>query len=251
MTMTKRTLFFSYRNSPTDAPKADRIAEQLRQECFPDTTDLRYHVWQDKHSLPPAIPHWWDEIVKAIEACDVLIFALSEDSLSSPFCLAELDYAHRRGRPIVPVVLEGEHEMVASRYDVKQSSKAKIPTWLSNHQYIFDGVDNPCSEINAAMDRYEQQGFPSDINVTAPLDPTKEAVYANPHKLYQAAVAFAEQQAFTDAERCFHELVTRQHKIYGSDSRTWIEIIDAYKELLEMDHPATRKQFESGKKAYQ
>jgi hypothetical protein len=76
--MTKRTLFFSYRNSPTDAPKADRIAEQLRQECFPNTTDLRYHVWQDKHSLPPAIPHWWDEIVKAIEACDVLIFALSE-----------------------------------------------------------------------------------------------------------------------------------------------------------------------------
>jgi hypothetical protein len=130
-------------------------------------------------------------------------------------------------------------------------SKLKFQTWLSNHQYIFDDGGNLCSEINAVMDRYERKGFPADAKVTAPLDPTKEAVYANPHKLYQAAVAFAEQQAFTDAERCFHELVTRQHKIYGSDSRTWIEIIDAYKELLEMDHPATRKQFESGKKAYQ
>ncbi len=251
MTMTKRTLFFSYRNSPTDAPKADRIAEQLRQECFPNTTDLRYHVWQDKHSLPPAIPHWWDEIVKAIEACDVLIFALSEDSLSSPFCLAELDYAHRRGRPIVPVVLEGEHVRVASKHDVKQSSKAKIPDWLSNHQYIFDGVDNPCSEINAAMDRYEQQGFPPDINVKAPLDPTKEAVYANPHRLYQAAVAYAKQQAFTDADRCFRELVTRRDEDYEADSRTWIEIIDAYQNLLEMNHPDTRKQFQKRKEIYQ
>ncbi len=246
-----RKLFFSYRNSPTDVPKADRIAEQLRQECFPNTTDLRYDVWQDKHSLPRATPHWWDEIVKAIEACDVLIFALSEDSLSSPFCLAELNYAYRRCRPIVPVVLEGEHVRVAGKHDVKQSNKAKIPDWLSNHQYIFDGVDNPCSEINAVVDRYERKGFPPDTKVTAPLDPTKEAVYASPHKLYQAAVTYAEQQAFTDAERCFHELVTRQNKIYEADSRTWIEIIDAYKELLEMDHPATRRQFEEHKEAYQ
>jgi tetratricopeptide (TPR) repeat protein len=101
------------------------------------------------------------------------------------------------------------------------------------------------------MDRYEQQGFPPDINVKAPLDPTKEAIYANPHRLYQAAVAYAEQQAFTDAERCFHELVTRRDATYEADSRTWLEIIDAYKDLLEMDHPATRRQFEKHKEAYQ
>ncbi|MGV2436708.1 MAG UNVERIFIED_CONTAM: toll/interleukin-1 receptor domain-containing protein [Anaerolineae bacterium] len=113
--------------APPTYPKRIGFPEHLREECFPNTDIPRYDVWQDKHSLPRATPHWWDEIVKAIEACDVLIFALSEDSLNSPFCLAELDYAYRRCRPIVPVVLEGEHVRVAGKHDVKQSLKAKIP----------------------------------------------------------------------------------------------------------------------------
>jgi hypothetical protein len=42
-----------------------------------------------------------------------------------------------------------------------------------------------------------------------------------------------------------------ENATYEADSRTWLEIIDAYKDLLEMDHPATRRQFEKHKEAYQ
>jgi len=144
--------------------------------------------------------------------------------------------------------LEGEHVRVAGKYDVKQSSKAKIPDWLSNHQYIFDGVDNPCSEINTVIDRYEQKGFPPDTKVKAPLHPIEEG---SSTKLYQVAVTYAKQQAFTDAERCFRELVTRRDEDYEADSRTWIEIMDDYQQLLEMNHPDTYKQFEKRKEKYQ
>jgi class 3 adenylate cyclase len=46
---------------------------------------------------------WWSEILGQIRGCTVFLFALSDNSLSSKPCRAELGYAQELGLPIVPV----------------------------------------------------------------------------------------------------------------------------------------------------
>jgi len=46
---------------------------------------------------------WWRMILERIRGCDVFIFAMSRNSLSSKPCLAELRYAQDLQRPILPV----------------------------------------------------------------------------------------------------------------------------------------------------
>src|SRR5688572_29424995 len=98
-------LFISYNGS--DAPKVDRIANDLA--LLRDKDDQqKYAPWQDKRNLPPAHPIWWEAILDAIESCPVFVFHISQGSLKSVVCQAELNYAHAINRPIIPIVLEGE-----------------------------------------------------------------------------------------------------------------------------------------------
>jgi serine/threonine kinase PknH len=46
---------------------------------------------------------WWTEILNEIRACTVFLFALTENSLYSKPCRAELGYAQALGLPILPV----------------------------------------------------------------------------------------------------------------------------------------------------
>ena len=46
---------------------------------------------------------WWSEILEQIRGCTAFLFALSDDSLSSKPCRAELGYAQQLGLPILPV----------------------------------------------------------------------------------------------------------------------------------------------------
>lgn len=58
-------------------------------------------VWFD-HDLDGG-EVWWDTILRNIRACSVFVLAVSDDSLASRACTAELEYAEQLGRPILPV----------------------------------------------------------------------------------------------------------------------------------------------------
>jgi hypothetical protein len=58
-------------------------------------------VWHDRE-LRGGDP-WWQDILRRIRECDVFLFALSDNSLASKPCLAELSYARKLGVPILPV----------------------------------------------------------------------------------------------------------------------------------------------------
>ncbi|MBM7807530.1 hypothetical protein JOD57_003367 [Geodermatophilus bullaregiensis] len=84
-------LFVSY--SRADGPAVGELITDLEQ--------AHLSVWHDRelHGGDP----WWQEILERIRACDVFLFALSDHSLASKPCLAELSYARQLGRPVVPV----------------------------------------------------------------------------------------------------------------------------------------------------
>jgi hypothetical protein len=68
------------------------------------TADLqraRQQVWLDQDLGGGEA--WWAEILEQIRSCTVFVFALSNNSLYSTPCRAELDYATALGLPILPV----------------------------------------------------------------------------------------------------------------------------------------------------
>ena len=86
-------VFISY--SRRDQPAVTKIAAELDQ--------LGQEVWIDQELSGGQ--RWWDAILERIRGCDCFIFALSEASVKSRACRAELDYAHRLGRNILPVAV--------------------------------------------------------------------------------------------------------------------------------------------------
>ncbi|MDX2141474.1 MAG: SUMF1/EgtB/PvdO family nonheme iron enzyme [Chloroflexota bacterium] len=227
-----RTLFISYRSS--DAVKVDKIAKDLSLLKYDDGTP-RYTTWQDKHNLPPASPNWWDAIVDAIEQCDMFVFNLSRASLMSDVCRAELEYAYKRNRPIIPVVLDDEFFLNAQsgKYDLPAETWALVPEWLGQAQFLFYVATEFYGKFQEAVAIFERN-WPRDIPAPRPLNPDSKSVHGNNHSVYAAARDYAYRLAFADAEKHFGALVRRSDPLYADASAHWLERIRLYGELIEM-----------------
>jgi len=66
-----------------------------------DLESARHAVWADEELTGG--DSWWREILQQIRQCDVFVLALSNNSLRSKPCMAELGYAEALGLPVVPV----------------------------------------------------------------------------------------------------------------------------------------------------
>ncbi|MEC4819902.1 MAG: toll/interleukin-1 receptor domain-containing protein, partial [Scytonema sp. PMC 1069.18] len=180
--MTKPTLnlFISY--SSDNSIQVDKIASDIRRLRHTDGTP-RYTTWQDKHNLVPGSPHWWDSIVDAIEKCDVFVFHISQASLQSYVCLAELDYAHKLNLPIIPVVLDGEFFLnpTKGKYDITYWNL--LPKWLMTTQFLFYTGTEFFDLFQHAINGFEKN-WPRRLKPKRPNDPGEEG---NNHKRYVTA----------------------------------------------------------------
>src|SRR5689334_20263211 len=59
-------------------------------------------IWIDWEDIP-FTADWWGEITSGIESADTFIFIMTQDSLSSPVCMMEVDHAMQHGKRLVPV----------------------------------------------------------------------------------------------------------------------------------------------------
>lgn len=161
-----RKLFLAY--SSIDAAKVDKVATDLSQFKFDNGTQ-RFTMWQDKHNLLPGT-NWWDAIVDAIVNCDVFVFFVSESSLKSQSCLAEVEYARKRNRPIIPIVLEGEFFLNpnSGQYDISYWNI--VPEWLHNMQFLFYTGADFYSRFQTAIEMFERN-WPQDIDAPLPVSP--------------------------------------------------------------------------------
>lgn len=226
-----KKLFISYRSS--DAIKVDKIARDLALLQYEDGT-ASYTTWQDKVNLPPASPNWWDAIVDAIVDCDVFVFNMSKASLQSAVCQAELDYAHKRNRPIIPVVLEGEFFLDPNSGKYNITYWDLVPEWLRDVQFLFYVGTDFYRSFQTAIELFERN-WPRDINVSRPLNPDGKSVHGSNHALYDAACDYAERLAFAEAEKHFSALVRRNDSDYADVAAQWLELLSLYVELIEID----------------
>ena len=91
--MTETRLFVSY----------PRTAAEPVRELAAHLERLGQNVWVDQQLSGGQ--DWWDTILERIRTCDCFMFALCEEALRSKACRAELDYAHRLDRVILPMVV--------------------------------------------------------------------------------------------------------------------------------------------------
>jgi hypothetical protein len=90
-------IFISY--SKRDKDYARKLVNKLRDEGF--------DVWIDDRRLRSS-EDWWSSIVLAIWNCDAFIALLSPASDSSRWVQREVTLADGRGKPIFPLLLEGD-----------------------------------------------------------------------------------------------------------------------------------------------
>jgi hypothetical protein len=84
-------VFISYARS--DAAAAHQLQRDIERS--------HHSVWFDRELEGGQV--WWNEILERIRSSDLFLFALSEDSVHSRACCAELDYAMALHRPVLPV----------------------------------------------------------------------------------------------------------------------------------------------------
>jgi len=217
-----KKLFISYRSS--DSAKVDKIARDLASLKHDDGTP-RYITWQDKHNLPPASTNWWDAIVDAIIDCDMFVFHLSRESLRSEVCRAELDYAHRINKPIIPVVLEGEFDLkpIADKYDLPPQTWELVPNWLGDVQLLFYNGARFFTDFEKAVGVFERD-WPPDVYARRPDNPNDKSVHGGNAKLYGDARDYAYKLAFADADRLFRILLHRADAIYKQVAAKWLVV---------------------------
>lgn len=222
-------LFISYRS--LDSAKVDTIVSRL-QSMQPARGIPRFAPWQDKYGIP-AGKDWWLAICEAIETCDIFVFMVSHESVQNINCRAELSYAFDLNKPILPIVLDGEH------FYNRVTGKSEISFWDSVPKQLEDSriqflfyegtsfVDGILKSINE-FDNNPLRPLPA----TRPRDPRETISNKdNPVTLYDEACDYAGRLEFDTAKKLFRDLMNRNTE-FANEAETWISILRDYETLL-------------------
>ena len=89
-------LFLCY--ARVDKPMCIQIAEKLSI----------HEIWYDQRLYVGQ--HWWREILRRLDWCEVFIYLLSPESINSKYCRDEFRIARDSGRSIIPVLITPHDE---------------------------------------------------------------------------------------------------------------------------------------------
>ncbi len=118
------TVFISYSRRDKDA--VNKLTQELQ--------DAQEQVWMDQRLAGGDA--WWRAILEQIRSCDVFIFALSQNSIQSKPCQAELHYAQALGLPILPVQVGPVDSMQLNPLATVQTIDYRTPTPSTAMQLI-------------------------------------------------------------------------------------------------------------------
>src|SRR5438034_1016505 len=116
--MPQKQLFISY--SRADSLFIDELVPLL-SEIY-----TNYDIWYDKHISGG--DDWWQRILQEISSCNLFIYLISNDSLESEYCQAELREALRLQKPILPVIVRPKTNVNKAPNDL--SPEIKRRNWV-------------------------------------------------------------------------------------------------------------------------
>ncbi|MGJ3237302.1 MAG: SUMF1/EgtB/PvdO family nonheme iron enzyme [Anaerolineae bacterium] len=143
--------------------------------CIQLVHTLNVHeVWYDQRLY--AGQHWWKEILRRLEWCDIFIYLLSKDSINSKYCRKELEIARQLGREIIPILIDPSINLPADlqEYQYVDMSKrldAENITLLYNSILLIERN----YALNSAPDKSRVKTSPK--SQTAPLALSPSIIY--------------------------------------------------------------------------
>ncbi len=233
--MTK--LFISYRS--LDSAKVDAIVARLRSLKDENGAPL-YDIWQDKTSIPPG-HDWWKSIVQGIIKCDVFVFMISHESVKNVNCRAELSYARKRNRPIIPLALEDEFYFnpVTGKNDVAYWGDMPEVINDTRSQFLFYEGTSFVGQFNDAIARLNNLDI-RDIPADEPPDPRNANDATNDTTLiYDQACDYAWRLEFTTAEKLFQRLIGWNDDLFADDAHEWMVLLRQYQRMVKLDARAS------------
>lgn len=170
------SIFISYNRK--NRSLADALAKDFRA--------LGHVAWLDEELSGGQ--RWWDEILSRIQKCEVFVFVLDRESLSSVACTSEYGYANALGKPILPIRVSP---------DVSDSS---LPEALSVLQY----VDYSEQDRNAAFRLARAlSGIDPPPPLPDPLPPSPEVPLSYLGKLAPLVISAADLTRAQQADLVF------------------------------------------------
>lgn len=147
--------FVSYAHA--DQRLADDLVLRLRQQMTPSRA-YEHTLWRDTAILVGE--RWLDEIVEAIDACDVGLLLVSPAFLGSSFITREElpRLIDRAGKPIVPVMLQPvsfeRHDLKGlSEYQIYRLDRQKSYSECTRDRLRSQFVEALFLEIESRLDR--------------------------------------------------------------------------------------------------
>lgn len=109
-------------------------------------------IWIDWESIPPS-QAWWDEIRKGIARANNFVVVLSPNSMASPICQMEIEYARQLGKRIIPVLhldfsRDDAIRAIATRLASPDQDAARTIWGNRQPHTLFDGNDSVLKHIN-------------------------------------------------------------------------------------------------------
>lgn len=185
-----------------------------------------HEVWWDGDI--PIIADWWATILDNIEWCEVFVFVVSEKSVQSAYCLAELKYGTDRNRPILPFVID-DH----SAYTIPPQV-----TPMRNQWFEYDG--DPARMLRQIISASGKIQWSHHPDMPAPRPPEPNTGSGSLIKQFQQAVSLAEDGHFDEAIKRFRSVASLDFKEWGKECQAWIVRLQLYALIAELaDHKST------------
>lgn len=108
--MLTRHVFISYKHEKHSRRLVEKLARKLKEQG--------YAVWYDKHIDGGS--RWRIEIDRALDAAFVVIVIITPDASSSTYVIYEWAYALALRKTVIPILLQGEKEVIHPRIDELQ-----------------------------------------------------------------------------------------------------------------------------------
>jgi formylglycine-generating enzyme required for sulfatase activity len=174
--------------------------------------------------------------VDAIEKCDVFVFMISQESVLNKNCRAELTFARRLNRPILPVVLTDEffYDPVKGKNDIRYWDDVPPEIYDIRAQLLFEEGTSFTERVNQAVARYQSEPDRwRPLQADRPADPSDgDSNYAD--SLYDEACDYAWRSEFATAERKFQILANRSDPHFSPVAYDWIVILRDYRKLVRL-----------------
>ena len=181
---------------------------------------IGHEVWWDGDI--PLMADWWATILDKIEWCQVFIFVVSEKSVQSDYCLAELKYATERNRPILPFVMD-DH----TKYFIPP-----VVTPMRAQWYIYQGdANHMASRLEAGIANVQWEKY-HDIYAKRPPEPNTNTTSVI--KQFQDARKLAYAGNFDEAKTAFRNVKSLDFREWGQECDEWVERINRYVEIYEL-----------------